>query len=81
MALTVSELDNMKVYDYLQHYKDDGGKECVVFPITRASNVIGIPKSSSNITDLKNCSIGLFTIMEENIDATNLNNLIGTPIF
>lgn len=81
MSLTTKDLDNMAVYDYLQHYKNDDGDECIVFPITRAKNVIGIPKASTLISDLKNCSIGLLTLSEETIDASILNGLIGASVF
>lgn len=81
MALTVSDLDKMSVYDYLQHYKDKEGKECIVFPITRAKNVIGIPKASSLIADLKLCSFGLLTTSEDTVDANALNKAIGLSIF
>lgn len=82
MGLTVDKLDNkMNVYDYLQHYKEDDGKECVVFPITRAKNVIGIPKMSNKIEDLKGCSFGILAIDEISIDENLLNRVIGAPVF
>lgn len=81
MALTVNDLDKMAVYDYLQHYKNDAGNECIVFPITRAKNVIGIPKVSSALSDLKRCSFGLLTTNEDSIDESLLNNAIGASIF
>lgn len=81
MSLTVNDLDKMPVYDYLQHYKNGDGNECIVFPITRAKNVIGIPKASSLLSDLKNCSFGLFSIKEDSIDEELLNKAIGASIF
>lgn len=81
MGLTVNDLDKMPVYDYLQHYKNDDGKECIVFPITRAKNVIGIPKVASLVSELKACSFGLLAISEESIDASVLNKAIGASIF
>lgn len=81
MGLTVNDLDKMHVYDYLQHYKNDDGKECIVFPITRAKNVIGIPKVSTVVSELKACSFGLLATSEDNVDASLLNKAIGASIF
>ena len=71
----------MHVYDYLQHYKNDDGKECIVFPITRAKNVIGIPKVATVVSELKTCSFGLLATSEDNVDASLLNKAIGVSIF
>ena len=81
MGLTVNDLDKMHVYDYLQHYKNDDGKECIVFPITRAKNVIGIPKVATVVSELKACSFGLLATSEDNVDASLLNKAIGVSIF
>ncbi len=81
MGLTVNDLNKMHVYDYLQHYKNDDGKECIVFPITRAKNVIGIPKVATVVSELKTCSFGLLATSEDSVDASLLNKAIGVSIF
>lgn len=81
MGLTVNDLDKMHVYDYLQHYKNEDGSECIVFPITRAKNVIGIPKVATRVSELKSCSFGLLTTAEDSVDASLLNKAIGLSIF